>query len=194
MDWSRDGRILIRDNTRGSWDIWEVPADAERLKRADGPSNTAPPTPAPRPVVQSQFDERKAQLTRDARWMAYESNESGRFEIYVQPFPGPGAKVLVSSGGGSQPRWRSDGRELYYVSPDARLMAVSIRSPDGGRALEVGRPAALFQARIESTVRGGITHEYAVSADGQRFLLNAYAEQAGVPMTLILNAFAGAAR
>jgi Tol biopolymer transport system component len=182
-DWSRDGRVMIvRDNSRGNWDIWALQV---------GPGPSSPPAFA---VAQSAFDERTAQLSPDGRWITYESNESGRFETYAQAFPGPGAKVPVSAGGGSQPRWRSDGAELFYVSPDGRLNAAAVRLPAAGQSIEVGRPIPLFQARIDGAVRGGTTYEYAVAAGGQRFLLNSYPEPASAPITLILNAFARSPR
>jgi Tol biopolymer transport system component len=178
MDWSRDGRVMIaRDNNRGHWDIWALQLGPE------------PASPRASAVAQTAFDERTAQLSPDGRWIAYESNEPGRFEVFVQAFPGPGAKVPVSAGGGSQPRWRSDGAELYYVSPDGQLNAVAVRLPSAGQAIVVGKPFPLFQARIDGAVRGGTSYEYAVAAGGQRFLLNSYAEPASSPITLILNAF-----
>jgi Tol biopolymer transport system component len=139
-------------------------------------------------VAQTRFDERTAQFSPDTRWVGYESNESGRFEIYVQPFPAGGAKVLVSTGGGSQVRWRGDGRELFYVAADGRLMAVPVRISTRDQTIELGSPVALFLTRVESTVQGGNAHAYTVSADGQRFLMTTFTEQTGTPITLILNA------
>ena len=175
LDWSRDGRFVLYrsfDRTMG-WDIWAQPLQGDNK---------------PILVAQTRFDERTAQFSPDSRWVAYESNESGRFEIYVQPFPGSGAKLLVSTGGGSQVRWRADGRELYYVAADGWLMAVPVRLPAGGQNIELGSPAPLFLTRVESTVQGGITHTYTVSADGQRFLMSTFTERTGTPITLILNA------
>jgi serine/threonine protein kinase len=177
MDWSRDGRIaLFRTNTpETGWDIWAVPMEGEQTPRA---------------IAQSRFDERTAQLSPDVTLIAYESNESGPFEIYVQPFPGPGAKARVSTAGGSQVRWRADGRELFYMAPDGRLMAVSVGRTSAGQPPELGSPVALFSANVESAIRGGISHEYAVSNDGQRFLMNTYTEHTGSPITLVLNTLA----
>src|SRR5262249_415037 len=125
----------------------------------------------------------------DGGWIAYQSNESGRFEIYVQPFPGPGGKWQLSTEGGSQPRWRRDGKELFYISPDNKLIAVPIRLSSAGKTVELGTPMPLFQTRIVG--EPGIilrTHQYAVSPDGQRFLINVNAEEASVgPITVILN-------
>ena len=119
--------------------------------------------------------------------MAFESNESGRYEILIQPFPGPGTKVPVSTAGGSQPRWRADGRELFYIAPDSYLMSVTVRPSSDGRSLELSSPVRLFAARVNSTVYGGVSHEYAVSREGQQFLMNTYAEQSTAPIRLILN-------
>jgi hypothetical protein len=98
----------------------------------------------------------------------------------------------VSTSGGSQMRWRSDGRELFYVAADGRLMAVPVRLPSGGEKIDLGSPAPLFATRIESSVQGGIAFAYAVSSDGQRFLMSTFTEQTA-PMTLILNRRAPAA-
>jgi Tol biopolymer transport system component len=175
LDWSRDGRFVLYrslDRMMG-WDIWAQPLQGDNK---------------PILVAQTRFDERTAQFSPDSRWVAYESNESGRFEIYVQPFPDSGAKLLVSTGGGSQVRWRADGRELFYVAADGWLMAVPVGLPTGGQNIELGSPAPLFLTRVESTVQGGITHTYTVSADGQRFLMSTFTERTGTPITLILNA------
>jgi Tol biopolymer transport system component len=174
-DWSRDGRfVLYRSmDPMNGWDIW-----AQSLME----------TSKPILVAQTRFDERTAQFSPDTRWVAYESNESGRFEIYVQPFPAGGTKVLVSTAGGSQVRWRADGRELFYVAADGRLMAVPVRISARDQTIELGSPVALFLTRVESTVQGGIAHAYTVSADGQRFLMTTFTEQNGTPITLILNA------
>jgi Tol biopolymer transport system component len=174
MDWSRDGRVvLFRTNTpETGWDIWAVPMEGEKTPRA---------------IAQSRFDERTAQLSPGADLVAYESNESGPFEIYLQPFPGPGAKSRVSTAGGSQVRWRADGRELFYLAPDGQLMAVSVGRTSAGQPPELGSPVGLFSAGVESSIRGGISHEYVVSGDGQRFLMNIYTEHSGATITLVLN-------
>jgi Tol biopolymer transport system component len=91
-------------------------------------------------------EERDAQFSPDGEWIAYQSNESGRFEIYAQPFPGPGPRQLISTHGGAQVRWRRDGRELFYIALDGKLMSVPIRT--GGNTLDVGAPEPLFAARV----------------------------------------------
>ncbi|MDA1315386.1 MAG: hypothetical protein O2968_18815 [Acidobacteria bacterium] len=108
-------------------------------------------------------------LSPDGRFLAYESDESGRYEIYVQRFPEGGGKTVVSTGGGRRPRWRGDSGELYYVHGDT-MMAVTVSADS---AFRVGRPNALFDAPGAFTGRG---QRYDVTADGQRFL---YAESVG---------------
>jgi serine/threonine protein kinase len=175
MDWSLDGRFLlyrVTDSKLG-FDIWSAPMVG------DG---------KPFPVVQTPFDERDAQFSPDGKWIAYQSNESGAFEIYVQPFPGPGTKERISTNGGAQVRWRRDGKELFYVALDGRLMAVPIRVVDEGQQLEAGTPIPLFNARIGSPVPALDRQQYIVAADGQRFLLNAVTgESRGSPITILLN-------
>jgi hypothetical protein len=173
MDYSRDGRyVLYRSNLPSNqWDIWAASADGD--------------TP-PIAVAQSSFDERSAQFSPDARWIAYESNESGQYEIYVRPFPGPGAGKIVSTNGGAQPRWRRDGSELFYISPDSRLMSVPMEFPNRD-TIRHGTPVPLFSVRVTSTVHGGTAFEYDVSADGQKFLVNAMVDRPTAPISLILN-------
>jgi hypothetical protein len=171
-DWSPDGGILLYANypsTTGS-DLWALPIGSQK----------------PFPIVQTRFNEDEGQFSPDGKWIAYRSNESGRDEIYVQPFPGPAAKQLVSTAGGSQPRWRRDGKELFYIAADMKLMAVPIALPSNGQTLEVGVPVPLFRTRIV-----GIDlprAQYAVAPDGQRFLINVIAEDATAsPITIVQN-------
>jgi Tol biopolymer transport system component len=131
-------------------------------------------------------DERHGQFSPDGHFVAYATNESGRFEIIVQPFPSLTGKWQVSTAGGIEPRWRGDGRELYFIAPDGKLMMASVTASAG--AFTASPPVALFQTRI----RGGGTagpskHQYAVSRDG-RFLIIEPAD-AGLlaPITVILN-------
>ena len=127
--------------------------------------------------------------------MAYASNESGRHEVYVQPFPDPGGKWQVSTGGGNFPRWGRDGTELFYVAPDNQMMAARVQVAPDGRALTPGAPVALFPTRL-STGQTGIPGyssraQYAVAPDG-RFLMNVTADEAAVvPITLVQNWTAG---
>ena len=124
-------------------------------------------------------------ISPDGRWVAYLSNESGQFEIYVRPFPPSAGQWQVSSAGGIQPRWRHDGGEVYYVAPDERLMAVPISV--SGATLQPGTPTPLFQTRIFG---GGSNvasrQQYDVTRDG-RFLVNTVSDDVGPPITLLLN-------
>ena len=175
MDWSPDGRfVLYRSQPQGSntsqWNLWAVPVER------DG---------KPFAVVQSDFDERDGQFSPDGKWIAFESNETGRYEIYVQPFPA-GAKTPVSPGGGAQVRWHANGRELFYIALDGQLMSVPIRLSEG--QAEIGRATPLFRTKVGGAIALGVSRQqYAVSADGQRFLMNTVAAEANAsPISLIL--------
>ena len=139
----------------------------------------------PVPFLKTQFSESLANLSPDGRWIAYVSDESGKFEVYVQSFPTPSGKWQVSTEGGNSPRWRRDGKELFYVAPDRKLMAVPVKL---GTIFEAGAPGALFEANINPGGGPGIGHQYDVTADGQRFLLNLEPrETSTTPLTVVLN-------
>ena len=126
------------------------------------------------------------QFSPDGRWIVYQSNETGRFEIYVRPFPGPGIPIPISTGGGVYARWSRDGNELYYVAPDATMMAVVVRRTP--TMLSADAPLALFKTR---RVGGGVNvighgHQYDVAPDG-RFLINVEPESNPRPITLVMN-------
>ncbi len=126
-------------------------------------------------------------LSPDGRWLAYASDVSGRYEVYVQSFPGGGGKRQVSTGGGSSPRWRRDGRELFYYAADGKLMAAAVKN---GESFETGAAVSLFEFRA-GTLQG--LAPYAVTADGQRFLINAMVEtEPNAPLTVVVNWTAGA--
>jgi serine/threonine protein kinase len=135
------------------------------------------------PLLGTDSNEFQAQFSADGRWLAYNSNETGREEIYVVPFPGSSHSVQISTSGGSQPRWRRDGREIYYIAPDAKMMAAAIQFT--GQSLQAATPKVLFQTRIDSIGRS--PHEYDVTADGRKFLINSRPEQAPQPITLYVN-------
>ena len=125
------------------------------------------------------------QFSPDGKRIAFYSNQSGRLEVYVQPFPGPGTPVQVSTSGGAQVRWRPDGRELFYVALDGRLMAAPIQVPADGQ-LVVGIPVPLFATRVDRVPSIGA--QYIVSPDGQRFLMHTFVQDASpTPIRLILN-------
>src|SRR4029077_8423609 len=121
------------------------------------------------------------------QWVAYQSNESGRFEIYIQPFPGPGSRERISTEGGAQVRWRRDGRDLFYIALDGRLMAVSIRLRSHDRVVEPGPPVPLFTTRVGGALQGITRQQYVVSPDVHRFLRTTVTEDAPSPITVILN-------
>jgi dipeptidyl aminopeptidase/acylaminoacyl peptidase len=170
-DWSTDGRYLVFTswNPRSNLDLWLLPTFGNRK---------------PIPFLQSPFNEKQGQVSPDGRWMAYASDESGRWEVYVQSFPMPGAKRAVSIGGGDQPRWRRDGSELFYLSADHMLMAVDVRR---GERWKAGTPRRLFQVRLSQMSANFLGH-YAVTADGQRFLVDAVDErESAESMTVLVN-------
>ncbi len=175
QDWSRDGRWLLyyEQDPKTGRDLWAL----DMTRRND----------PPRAVANTPAQEVLAQLSPDGRWMAYQTNESGRFEVVVQPFPDAvGSKWQVSTAGGVAPRWRADGKELYFLAPDAKLMAVSVTAT--GASFESGTPVALFPTRV---IDGGTVAtsrpQYDVARDG-RFLINQpVADAAAAPITLILN-------
>jgi Tol biopolymer transport system component len=173
-DWSRDGRsILFRtvaimpnpDN-----DIWAMSAEADAMPQA---------------IVRTPFEERDAQFSPDGRWIAYQSNDSGQHEVYVQPFREPGERVRISTDGGVQVRWRADGEELFYLTLQGALNAVPVHvRGDGG--LRAGTPVPLFQTSIGS-VQGVSLPNYIAAPDGRRFLMDTVVEAAAAPISVIVN-------
>src|SRR5262249_55575050 len=134
QDWSKDGRFLLygeADPKTGSRDLWALPMIGNERK--------------PVLIGNTPFEELNGQFSPDGRWVAYETNESGRFEIVVQQFPIPVSKWQVSTGGGTQPRWRADGKELYFIAPDGKLMAASIAE---GATFTAEAPIALFPVTL----------------------------------------------
>ncbi|MGQ0732964.1 MAG: TolB family protein, partial [Acidobacteriota bacterium] len=179
MSVSPDGRYLLFRNTapNTNWDLWVLP-----LKASD------PSARRPYAVVQGAFQEMMGEFSPDSRWLAFQSNESGRHEVFIQGFPDARARVQVSTHGGAQPRWRRDGREIFYVALDGRLMAVPL-AIDDTHQLRPGTPSALFMTRMPGgAVPAPQKQQYAVAPDGQRFLVNTLPEEAfELPITLILN-------
>jgi tRNA A-37 threonylcarbamoyl transferase component Bud32 len=164
---SPDGRFLLfqAQNPKTKWDL-------ELLSLPDRKIS---------PFLQTEFAENQGDFSPDGRWIAYASDESGRFEVYVQPFPGPGGKWQISNAGGSAPAWRRDGKEIFYLAPDRKLMAVAVRT---GAAFESEAPAPLFETRV----RIDANRHYDVSADGQRFLMTTPLEDGiSPPITLVQN-------
>ncbi len=185
--WSADGKFLLyltgvvgNSFARTGGDLWALPLT---LQRPGDPLK-------PFLILQTSFNVFDAQFSPDSRWIAYVSNESQRAEIYVTPFPpplsGPGGKRQVSTAGGTLPRWRQDGKEIFYMGPDRRLMAAEVEAKGG--VLEVGQVRPLFGAT--GMAQGNPLYD--VSADGQHFLFRTFPEQkSGDPLTLVQNWTAG---
>jgi Tol biopolymer transport system component len=175
--WSPDGRLLMyetgRTRAQTGNDIWVV------QRSGDG---------EPQPFLRTAFNETDGQFSPDGRWVAYTSDESGRDEIAVVPFPGPGGKWQISTGGGGQARWGPGGRELFFLEGGTKLMAVALT--ERGAALEVGPVRMLFEARFrtENYLGYGVGDVYDVSPDG-RFLINIVNSEQPVqtPITVITN-------
>jgi hypothetical protein len=139
----------------------------------------------PVPFLQTSFREQGPTFSPDGRWIAYSSNETGRDEIYIAPYPGPGGRIAVSTGGGRAPRWAADGRELFYRN-GRQMMAARI---DSRTTLSIAEPRLLFEGDyVQEDVSQG-AQNYDVSADGQRFLMMREAvspNQANTPPPQIL--------
>jgi len=137
--------------------------------------------PEPRVFLQTPFNEARGQFSPDGKWVAYQSNESGQTQVYAAPFPGPGGKRQISSAGGGFPRWRRDGKEIFYITLGGQLMAAEVAARNG--TLEVGQVQKLFDG-----VRTGAGITYDVSADGQKFLVVDEGVSSAVrPLTLVQN-------
>jgi hypothetical protein len=125
-------------------------------------------------------------ISPDGRWVAYESDESGSWEIYVSTFPGAAGKWQVSRGGGTEPRWRGDGKEIFYIGPNGTMMAVPVNA---GESFATGSPVSLFQFNARPPISSTDVFSYDVSKDGKRFLVNRYAKPDSIaPLTIILHA------
>ena len=147
-DWSRDGKFLLYH--QAAQKIYALPIEGDRK---------------PILVVDAPFVKDQAQFSPDTRWVAYNAIDSGRFEVYVTSFPSGSQTAKVSSGGGVQPRWRSDGQELFYLDLGGRMMAVDVTI---GPSIEFGVPRVLFQTRVEPA---SYIDQYDVTRDGRRFFL-----------------------
>lgn len=172
-DWSRDGQFIIYESValKTKWDLWLLPMTGDRK---------------PSPLVQTDFNERQAQFSPDGKYIAYTSDKSGTPAVYVQTFPLSGNEVRISTGIGAQPRWRRDGRELFYIAGDRKLMVVDVKP---GPTFEVSLPKPLFDTRVLTFTE---FRNYVVSADGQRFLINSIVEERGtIPISVVKNWTAG---
>jgi dipeptidyl aminopeptidase/acylaminoacyl peptidase len=139
----------------------------------------------PTAVVQTPFDEDEAQFSPDGHWIAYRSNESGRPEVYIRPYTGPGNPQTVSTTGGSDPRWRRDGKELFYVSADRKLTAVPISMSSSPPRLTIGAPVPLFPTRM--IIVGLPKPQYSVARDGQHFWMNVTADEVSPSIAVVQN-------
>ena len=164
--WSPDGESLAFYDTSGARDIWALPREGDAS-----------------PFLATAFNERSPMFSPDGRWLAYVSNESGRDEVYVQPYPGPGGKWPISTEGGTEPRWSADGRELFYRLGD-KMMVVEVQSEP---AFTSGRPQLVFEGPYLTDLYA--TSNYDISPDGQRFLMIKEEEGQQDQINVILNWF-----
>ncbi len=170
-DWSSDGRFIayhVLGKTRA--DLWILPLFGDRK---------------PFTFLQTPFGERNMRFSPNGRWVAYTSDETGTREVFVQSFPAGGGKWQISSGGGGPPKWRSDGRELFYANA-GKLMAVEVKT--GAETFEAGTPKQLFEIRAAALSGSGGAAAFDASADGRRFLVAIPVQEASfTPITLVLN-------
>jgi Tol biopolymer transport system component len=174
-DWSGDGRYVIEETPgtqtpKTGSDIWVLPLFGDRK---------------PFPYLQTEFQERNAKLSPNGQWLAYDCDKTKRQEIYVRTFPNPGGEWQVSTNGGTVPVWSRDGKELYFIGADQRLMAVEVKS---GAKFDAGVPQPLFATHLPAF------GAFDVSKDG-RFLIPTLVEQTtSVPITVVVNWSAGLKR
>ena len=165
-DWAPDGKSRLVGKDEGLFNLLESKTELT-------------------PLLQTNGTVRNAQFSPDGKWFAYSSNETGAWEIYVSPFPAVGSKWLVSRGGGTEPRWRRDGKEMFYLSNDGKITAVPIKL---GATFESGAPVPLFQPRLRQPISALDLSSYDVSADGQKFLINTKVDApSAAPLSIILN-------
>jgi eukaryotic-like serine/threonine-protein kinase len=174
--WSRDGRFIVYGglDPKMKWDIWALPAAGVPLSGG----------PQPVPYLRTPFNEHHGQLSPDGRWMAYASDESEEWEVYVGTFPASDARWRISTSGGVEPRWRDDGRELFYLATDGTLMTVKV---NGGTTFAPGQPKPLFRIPVTSFRDRGWNPHYVPSRDGQRVLVNVIEEVERTVPSVILN-------
>jgi len=179
--WSRDGRFVVysENDPKTKYDIWVLPMEGGAERK-------------PIPFLHSEFNELHGQLSPDSGWMAYTSDESGQREVYVRPFPGGEFQRRISIAGGEQPRWRGDGKELFFVGADGRMMAVAVKAVTGAKpSFEPATPQPLFNADVMA-LGYSVVLEYDVTADGKRFLVDTTGGSASAPpLTVVVNWDAG---
>jgi Tol biopolymer transport system component len=170
QSWSSDGRLLVYElfDPETHADLWILPMIG------DG---------KPEPLLQSAFSEMQGQISPDGRWLAYTSDESGELEIYVQPFRRPGPARRISRGGGGDPRWRHDGRELFYIAADRRFMSVAVET---GERFDAGSPVALFDTGMPPHWYEA-RNLYDVSRDGRFLFMEPIQDDRTLPLTVLVN-------
>ncbi len=182
MSWSPDGNLLafVEQSPETSWDRWTLPMEE------DGAGGVKPGESTP--FLRTTFAEMWPAFSSDGRWIAYNSNESGRREVYVRPFPGPGGKWQISTTGGEMPTWSENGRELFYRTADSRIMVVTY-SVEGG-SFRAGRPRLWSEGQFTNV---GIPRNFALHPDGKRFAVLKAAEDTEAPdvthVNMVLNWF-----
>jgi hypothetical protein len=182
-DWSLDGHfVLYREVAPGTQnDLWILPVM---------PDGHPAPDAKPRPYLHTPFNEWLGRFSPEPnpRWVAYDSDESGKYEVYVDSFPQPSGKIRISTDGGLYPQWGApvgrDGRELFYISPDNKLMVVNLRF--AGVSLKPSAPSELFALPTVGIAASGQSY-YEVAPDGNRFLVRATPQRASPPLTVIVN-------
>jgi Tol biopolymer transport system component len=167
LDWSRDGHILYEDSADNHFSMWILSAGARPESR--------------RPYRQDSYNETGGRISADGRWVAYQSDESGQYEVYVDAFPDPREKVRISTGGGIMPEWSADGRELFYATPDYKLMSVAIGPASAG--MQPSAPRELFALPVSDPAM----RPFDLSSDGQRILVLDVPEHLTQSLTLIVN-------
>jgi eukaryotic-like serine/threonine-protein kinase len=175
LDVSFDGRLLLYESieARNGLDLWALPLDGERR---------------PIGVVRTEYNEAMAQFSPDGKWLAYQSDKTGKNEIYLRPFPSQGPDTSVSTSGGTSVRWNANGRELFYLTDDERLVAIPVTFSSDGRSAEPGTPVPLFTLDLGSSASRRFRPPYVVSEDGKSFVMQAIVGKPSVsPVTVILN-------
>ena len=165
-DWSGDGRYMLYWSNGNAW---LFPLFGQKQ---------------PSPFVVNSSSQLQLRLSPDGRWLAYTSNESGRWEIYVQPFPAAGTKSVVSAAGGSEARWRADGRELFFVAPDNTLMSAAVLP---GPTWQNAEPRPLFKVALNGGESMLFRSRYQITADGNRFLMDTADDSKTPHVTLVVN-------
>jgi serine/threonine protein kinase len=183
-DWSPDGKLLLINRTEGRDTLWILPVEPDTTSKERKPTLYLPQSKGAASVSRGQFFPVTDPNGRS--WIAYTSNETGRTEIYVESYPPGALKRTISTNGGMQPRWRRDGKELFYISDDQALMAVDVTV---GSTLSFGAPRELFQTHL--SMKGTLVYRmlrYDATRDGKRFLINTELEssQAAAPPVIVV--------